>query len=105
MKEEYAVSNTPPGGAGLSVRCSPSLRPPSCCQRSASRSIALSFGRPLSLHKLAFSRDALVRFVGALDAILRIVAGWRWELFENLKNAAGYIPTDSRPETNDLSNF
>jgi hypothetical protein len=57
----------------------------------------------LSPGKLAFERDALMRFVGALDAIFRL-AGTR-KVFDHFENATGHIPTDCRREENNLSNL
>jgi hypothetical protein len=57
-------------------------------------------GVSLSLDKLAFSCDALMRFIGVLNTIFRLVVAW--ELFDHFKNDARHIPT--RPEANDLSN-
>jgi hypothetical protein len=64
------------------------------------RHTARGIGVSLSLDKLAFSCDALMRFIGVLNTIFRLVVAW--ELFDHFKNAARHIPT--RPEANDLSN-
>jgi hypothetical protein len=57
----------------------------------------------LSLAELAFERDALVSFVGALDAIFRL-AGAR-ELFDNFKDTTRHIPADRRLEKNYISDL
>jgi hypothetical protein len=60
----------------------------------------LSFGSSyLCPGKLAFARNSLVRFVGALDAIFRLATA-AWKLFDHLENAARHIPTDCRPDGN-----
>ena len=54
--------------------------------------------RPLSLDKLAFTRNAFMRFVGALDAIFRLVSAQK--LFDHLENPARHL---SAPAISDLS--
>ncbi len=62
----------------------------------------------LRLGKLAFERDALVRLVGALDAIL--VARKLFDHFEDTtwhlsESPTWHIPTDYRCEGNDISDL
>jgi hypothetical protein len=56
-----------------------------------------------SLYEFTFACDTLMRFVGALNAIFRLAAAWK--LFDNLKNPAGYKPTDLWPDGNDISDL
>ena len=57
----------------------------------------------LSLDKLAFVRDPLMRFVGVLDAIFRLaVTGKPLGDFEN---TIGHKPTDCRIDGNDISDL
>jgi hypothetical protein len=44
-----------------------------------------------------------MRFVGALDTILRLAAAWK--LFDHFENAAWHIPAECRPEDNNISNL
>jgi len=65
----------------------------------------LSFGSSyLCPGKLAFARNSLMRFVGALDAIFRLAAA-AWKLFDNFENAAWRIPTNCRPDDNSISDL
>ena len=64
--------------------------------------IGLSHGR-LSLNKLTFARGALMPFVGALDAIFRLIAAWK--LFNHLENTTWHKPTNCRVDGNDISNL
>jgi len=57
----------------------------------------------LSPVKLAFECNALMRFVGALDAIFGLAGAW--ELSDNLEHATRHISTNCRPEKNDISNL
>ena len=57
----------------------------------------------LSPAKLAFECSALMRFVGALDAIFGLAGAW--ELSDNLEHATRHIPADGRREENSLSNL
>jgi hypothetical protein len=59
--------------------------------------------RPLSLDKLAFACDALMRFVGALDAILALAVAWK--LLGHFENTSWHKPTNCRVDDNDISNF
>jgi hypothetical protein len=57
----------------------------------------------LSPVKLAFECNALMRFVGALDAIFGLAGAWK--VFDHLENTTRHIPADSRFEENNLSNL
>jgi membrane associated rhomboid family serine protease len=59
-----------------------------------------SFLRP---SKLAFARDALMPFVGALDAIFRFAGAWK--LFDHFENTTWRIPTYCRPDGNNISDL
>ena len=64
--------------------------------------IGLSHGG-LSLNKLAFARGVLMPFVGALDAIFRLIAAWK--LFDHLENTTWPKPINCRVDGNDISNL
>jgi hypothetical protein len=57
----------------------------------------------LRLGELAFAHDTLMRFVGALDAILGLVIAGK--LFDYRENATWYKPTDRRADRNNISDF
>jgi hypothetical protein len=57
----------------------------------------------LSLDKLTFPRNALVRFVRALDAIFGLVAPW--ELSDYFVDTVCRIPTKCRHEDNNISDL
>jgi hypothetical protein len=59
--------------------------------------------RPLSLDKFAFARDALMRFVGALDAILALAVTWK--PLGHFENTTWHKPTNCRVDDNDISNL
>jgi hypothetical protein len=52
---------------------------------------------------VAFTSYALMRFVGALDAIVGLAAAW--QLFDHFVDATRHIPADCRLEENDISNL
>jgi hypothetical protein len=57
----------------------------------------------LRLCDLAFSRNALMRFVGALDSIFVLAIAWK--MFDDFIDTTRHIPTESRLENNNVSNF
>ena len=73
------------------------------CARSPVASTAAGEDDPHSLEKIAFARDALMRFVGVLYSILTLAVAWK--LFDHFENATGHKPTNCRVYGNKVSDL